>query len=150
MVFFSCTSSTCPFVGAVHALDEGEADGLIGTRSDWYPDRYPCPLCGSTCVINTRKLDERKVSAYLTPQEAFIAFSGAGLPSECECSAAAVRALLCGASVKLASTRHIQGTNRCTIDFLELMDGTRLYLGSSTHGACVYRVQKPHSYVEGG
>lgn len=147
MVFFSCTSSSCPFVMSVQATDDAEAAALIGPESDWYPDQYPCPICGERCVCSTKLLDERRMQLSLTPQEAFIAFAGGGLPDEQECSAAAVEKLLSGAQVKGVCARHIQGTNRCTIDYLELEGGVRMYLGSSVHGACVYRVQGPQSYA---
>jgi hypothetical protein len=106
-------------------------------------------MCGEACAISTKLLDDRRERVYLTPQEAFVAFAGGGLPEESECSAARVAQLLKGARVKDVTTRHIQGTSRCALDSIELEDGTKLYLGASTHGASVYRVQAPHSYTRG-
>jgi hypothetical protein len=149
MVFISCTSVSCDFVAGITVVDVDEAESLIGPKSEWYPDKYPCPTCGERCAFSTRKLDERRTQHFLNPMEAFVAFSGAGLPSEDECSSARVRGLLETKRVKSVVTRHIRGTSRCTLDCIELEDGTKLYLGASTHGACVYRVQSPHIYAEG-
>lgn len=148
MIFFCCTSISCDCVVRVHAPRTEEADLLIGPGSDWYPDRYPCPRCSEHMVFSTKLLEPGRVHD-LTPHEAFICFSGAGLPEEGECSATFVHQLLTTKRIKDVQTRHVGGTNRCTLDHIEFEDGTKLYLGASTHGACVYRVQSPHSYMEG-
>ena len=111
----------------------------MGPSSDWYPDRYPCPSCGERCAVST-KHGEGPIT-YLSAFEAFSAFNGAGLPGEQECSASRVSELLKGCSIKDVLVRHIKGTNRCTLDQIQLNDGTVLFLGASTHGACVYRVR---------
>lgn len=148
MIFVACTSVDCDFVARVHGPDVEEVDHLIGPGSQWYPDKYPCPLCGERCAISTRCLEEKPNTVDLTPQEAFIAFSGAGLPGEAECSSTRVEKLLTEHPIMRVHTRHIRGTNRCTLDRLELDDGSILHLGSSVHGACVYRVQVPSNYTE--
>jgi hypothetical protein len=99
-------------------------------------------------VLSTKVLELKQSHISLSVQEAFIAFSGAGLPEEGECSATRVHQLLTAQSIKDVQTRHIAGTSRCTLDYIELEDGTKLYLGASSHGACVYRVQPPHHYAE--
>jgi hypothetical protein len=50
--------------------------------------------------------------------------------------------------VKRVHGKDIQGTSRSIIDFLELGDGSKVYLAASAEGATVYRVAKPISYVE--
>ena len=84
---------------------------------------------------------------YLTVEEAFHAFNGVGLPGEQECSAARVAELLKTNVVKDVSVRHISGTSRCVLDRIQLNNDVVLYLGASTHGACVYRVKEPGSYA---
>lgn len=147
MVFFSCTNLECCFVARVHGPDSKEIEHLLGPPSDWFPDKYPCPQCGSQCAVSTKSNPgDRPVD--LTAQEAFIAFSGGGLPTEQECSATRVEKLLRELSIKRVVARHIRGTNRCTLDLLELCDGTTLHLGASTHGACVYRISGSAQYVQ--
>ena len=148
MIFISCTLVDCGFVARIHGPDVAEADHLVGPGSQWYPDRYPCPVCGERCAFSTRTLEHNVSVIDLTPHEAFIAFSGAGLPEDSECSASRVAELLCSERIKSVSTRHIRGTNRCTLDRIVLESGVVLHLGASTHGACVYRVQQPSSYAE--
>jgi hypothetical protein len=36
---------------------------------------------------------------------------------------------------------------RFFLDSIELPDGTKLHLGASPQGACIYRITKPHSYA---
>jgi hypothetical protein len=84
----------------------------------------------------------------LTTKEAFIAFSGVGLPEEQECGASVVRNLILEQGVKDVTTRHIANTKRCLLERITLNDGTELYLGASSLGACVYRIKKASSYVE--
>ena len=128
-----------------------EAEGLLGVSSEYYPDGYPCFRCGERMEF-VPAADPNALRAVemfdVTPQEAIAAMGGLGLPEERECSAAAIRALLDGAQVKHISTRQIRGSHRCLIDFIEIEDGTKVYLGSSAYGATVYRVVQPSSYVE--
>jgi hypothetical protein len=148
VIFIYCTLTTCRFVARIHGPDVEEVDHLVGPSSQWYPDKYPCPVCGERCAISTRSFDENYKCVDLTPQEAFIAFSGGGLPGEAECSASRVSSLLVQERVTNVKTRHIKGTNRCVIDRLQLESGIVLHLGASVHGACVYRVQEPPNYTE--
>ncbi len=146
MIFICCTLESCGFTARIHAPIEGEAESLLGPSSNWYPDKYPCPKCSSNCVMSTKQMNRLPVTD-LTPLEAFAAFSGVGLPTEHETSAAEVCRLLEGSTIKQAFTRHIPGTNRGCLDKLVLEDGTVLFIGASSHGASVYRIQKPGTYV---
>ena len=148
MIFITCPSDDCGFVARIHVDDVPEADSLIGPGSDWYPDNYPCPRCGEKSSFNVRS-DPMSRFTDLTPKEAFVAFSGVGLPSEQECSASKVRTLLLENKIKDVTTKHINGTSRCLLETIELDNGMVLYLGSSALGACVYRVKEPKSYVTG-
>lgn len=147
MIFISCTSTSCEFVARIQTPDETEADQLIGPSCDWYPDRYPCPVCDERCAISTKNMSTARVRD-LTVHEAFVAFNKVGLPGEHECGATVVEKLLREQRIVDVSVRHISGTNRCTLDRLTLDNGVALYLASSVHGACVYRITKPESYVE--
>ena len=137
MFFIACTYTECDFVACIHGPDTDEAEYLVGPKCEWYPDRYKCPKCGERCACFVKLAEGDHPSVTLTAQEAFVAFSGGGLPEEQECSASRVEKLLTECHIKRVFTRHIRGTNRCTLDRLELEDGTTLHLGSSAHGACV-------------
>ncbi len=77
-----------------------------------------------------------------------MAFNKVGLPGEHECGATVVEKLLKEHRIVDIDARHISGTNRCTLDQLKLDNGMILFLASSVHGACVYRITKPESYVD--
>ena len=49
---------------------------------------------------------------------------------------------------KYVCIKQIRNSHRSIIEYLQLEDGTRVYLASSSYGATVYRVAPPHSYVE--
>jgi hypothetical protein len=147
VIFISCTVERCAFVARILVEDDQEADQLVGPSSDWYPDRYPCPLCGERCVFSTKCLKEGGNIRDLSVREAFIAFNGVGLPGEHECSASRVQQLLTEHRVTEATTRHISGTPRCVLSKITLENGIVLHLGSSVHGAVVYRISEPSSYV---
>jgi hypothetical protein len=148
VIFFVCSSLTCNAVIRVAASDLEQLELTIGSRSDWFPDRYPCPICGELMALHTRCPEERTQLIDLSPGEAFAAFCGAGLPAEQECSATRVRELLTTMRVVRVQTRHITGTNRCTLDTIELDGGVVLHLASSAHGACVYRIRAPAAFTE--
>jgi hypothetical protein len=139
---------------AVRTVGEfGEVQHLVGPGSDWYPDKYPCHKagCDGTGVIVTNtepKVLQSLDIVDLTPQEAFVAFHGMGLPTEHECGVMAVDRAFEASPVAKVHARNIKGTGRCAIDNIELEDGTKIFLGCSTHGAVVYRISKPHSYAE--
>lgn len=136
---------------AIRVVGEvSEVDQLLGQRSEYWPDKYPCFSCGQL------------VMGYLTPEvssvafaelqvydlpvtEAFAALNGLGLPEERTCCADVVVPLLESVGLKVRGKEY-RGLARYFIDELELPDGTRLFLGASPQGAAVYRVTKPHSY----
>jgi len=148
VIYIACTSTSCSFTAGVQAGEEAELDNLVGVNSDWYPDKYPCPVCGEACAVSTALPAESKEVAHLTVQEAFAAFSGAGLPNEQECSAARVKALLLEKRIEDVRVRHIRGTGRCTVERIVLEGGVTLHLAASAHGACVHRISTKSSFME--
>jgi hypothetical protein len=132
--------------------EEGESEGLFGKQSDYYPNSYPCFKCEQPIAQFIPAMSSDSVTQLelfdVTPKEAFAAMNGLGLPGEQDCSAAAVKDLFEMCQVKRVQARPIRNSHRCLIDFIELADGTKVYLGSSAMGATVYRVAKPHSYAE--
>lgn len=133
--------------------EESELQQLVGEQCDWYPMNYPCwredcdgvaRYCQRAEVEAMQRLDVRD----LTPHEAFLALHQMGMPEDRDCSAAAVRELLQGNKIVGVTTRQIRGSHRCTIDVINMEDGTRVYLAAGPEGAIVYRISKPHSYTQ--
>jgi hypothetical protein len=129
-----------------------ELDQLVGTRSEFWPDKYLCPLCSKPA----RGLKEREVDAEVlslmtvqeaTPKEAFAAFNGLGFPDEHHCSLDTVQALLKEQPVRRIIGTDVRGAERTIIDALELWDGTRVYFGAGAQGAVIYRITRPVSYA---
>lgn len=131
--------------------DLSQAEAMFGQGSEYYPDAYPCAWCDQ-CMELIDGADPEALRAIdlfdVSPQEALSAMAHLGLPFEHDCSAAAVTALIQGQQVSSVVAKQVRNSHRCIVDYLELADGTRIYFGSSAHGATVYRVSKPSSYVE--
>lgn len=133
---------------AVRTVGEHEeVDVLLGEKSEWYPDKYPCPSCsGMASMVDAIEPAALKaLDLYdLTPQEAYSAFNGLGLPKERECGPMAVREAF-KSPVKEIKCELIKGTNRTLLKHIIFEDGTRVYFGSSPYGATVYRIAKPRT-----
>jgi hypothetical protein len=84
----------------------------------------------------------------LTPQEAFSALHGVGLPAERDCGEEVVRTLLLSQRVVKAEVRQVRNSNRAIVHSLTFEDGRRLYLGSSPEGAIAYRIAARGDQVE--
>ena len=131
--------------------DMSQAFAMFGPGSDMYPDRFPCFSCEGKAEL-VMHADSMAVSALelhdVTPDEAVAAFHGLGLPEEQECSAAAVNGKLVNAQITKVQVRQIRNSHRSVLDWIQLSDGTRLYLGASSHGAVVYRISTIQKYAE--
>lgn len=137
------------------AGDPGSAqqlDQLVGRRSDFWPDKFPCPWCGKWATgmleheADTRVLQVMSLQD-LTPDEAFAAFNGLGFPDEQRCSLESVQALLLESPVRKVLGKSVSGMERTIIDALELWDGSKVYFGAGAEGAVVYRITRPVSYT---
>lgn len=129
-----------------------ECTQLIGPKSEWWPEQYVCPRCGAQAAGMDEHSLPRAIQTTsiidLTPIEMFSALSGFGLPDEKVSSLESVVETLLCSPVKRVTGKNVVGTSRCSIDFIELENGMRIYLGASTHGAVVYRISKPVSYAQ--
>lgn len=117
---------------------------LVGPQGEWWPDCFPCPNCRQlSSVENAIGTDALAVlDLYdLTPEEAYKAFNGLGLPQEQECGPLAVR-LAFQQPIKTIRARLVRGTNRSVIDSIEFEDGSSMYFGASPFGAIVYRISE--------
>lgn len=149
MITIACTK-------CAHAIrvvgDVSEVDQLVGQRSDFWPDKYVCFHCGERCEgFLTPEISEfvlAKLNIFdLTPNEAFAALNGMGVPSEHTCCADVVVPLLEAQGIKVKG-RELRGQQRYFLDEIHLPDGTKLFFGASPQGAVIYRITKPHSYVQ--
>lgn len=154
MMLIACTKCGLALQVEGNIKDENrELEFLVGKGSPWWPDAYPCPECdGKAMVLQPGQLTDRARvrlrTVDVTAQEAFAAFSGVGLPKERSCRLDDVSELLTKHGVKRIAGKDLTGTGRCILDYLELGDGSKVYLAPSTEGATVYRITRPYSYVE--
>jgi len=138
----------CSFGLRVSPGQDGERDGIIGPHDEWFPDRYPCCRCGGLMTIAAAVDKDTFPQLELvdvSPPEALAALHGLGLPHERECSPTAVQKVMTGAHVKRVTIRN---SHRSILEYIELENGTRLYLAASAFGATVYRISPRGSYVE--
>jgi len=134
--------------------DAAQVDHLVGERSGFWPDQYPCIHCGALCrglrEIEADPAALQKMHVLdLEPEELFAALNGLGTPAEHRCTEAAVLALL-QSKVKRVVGREVQGqaSTRFVLESMEFEDGHKMFFGAAPEGALVYRISKPHSYVE--
>lgn len=132
-----------------------ETSVLLGPESDVWPEGFTCPGCGQ----GARGYLENELSEAVfrllqirdfTPIEGFSTLiAGVGPPEDRECHKGVIEALLRDYKIKVVG-KDVPNTSRFNIDFMELLDGTRLYFGSSGHGAIIYRVSRERSRGTGG
>lgn len=131
--------------------EEGEAEHLFGKGAYGYPDGFRCFVCGAKAAEILSVVDAETMQSLdfydVSPQEAVAAMNGLGLPFEQDCGAAAVERLFLEKKVRRVVTRPIRGSHRCTVQSFEFEDGTKAYLGASSHGATVYRVSPKNDYL---
>jgi hypothetical protein len=121
---------------------------LVGDKSEFWPDKFPCPRCEKHCTGMSEELvDARVYSALtlrdLTPVEAFSAFKGCGLPEEQLCSIDNVREVLSEYPIRKVTGSNVQGQEVAIIDAIELWNGTVLHFAAGPAGAVVYRIVRP-------
>lgn len=146
-MFLICDNCPCG-IRVVGVREDIEV--LVGRGSPHYGN-YKCPQCNLLMVsaehVGGEVLNRKQVRD-LSPQEAHLAFEGLGFPSERDCVHDIVAQELTTKAVKRVKGKTVPGTNRSSIDELELEDGTTIFLSGSAHGALVYRIRKPQPYVE--
>jgi hypothetical protein len=123
-------------------------DSMVGKNSEFWPDKYVCPKCGSQALATgigetPSELLVGKDVLELEPEELFAALHGLGLPEDRNATAETVIPLLTEKRVVKVKGSNIPNTKRFHLDWLELEDGTRLYLAAGGYGAVIYRVRPP-------
>ena len=151
MILVLCQSADCGTVTRVMG-EPHEVMTLVGQNSEWWPNKYSCPRCNATAhgelehLVNPSELGARHVIE-LEAQEMFLCLQGMGLPEERDCRSEVVVAALKASSVKKVKCYGVQGTWRTILEWLELENGTKLYFGSSAHGAAIYRIVLPTKHA---
>lgn len=124
---------------------------LVGSSSEFWPDKYTCPRCEGAArgaleadVPELHQFEVRDLSV----QELYAALNGLGLPEERACTLELVNARLHESPVKRLVGVDIPGTDRCVLRQMELVDGTRFYFGAGPEGAVIYRHVPPQKYMD--
>jgi hypothetical protein len=149
MMLVACTECGCA-LNVVGDLEE--LSTLIGDRSDFWPDHYVCFNCGRPCQCyltpeaSPLALAKMHVVA-LTPQEAFAALNGFGVPAEQTCCPEVVMPHFMRLGIQVKGGQP-SGRKFFRIEELTFPDGTTLFLAPSPMGAVVYRVRPHMSYLE--
>lgn len=132
--------------------DPDEVAMLVGPKSEFWPNKYTCVSCGSSCEgigegdAEPAALTKMKVRD-LAPQEFYAALHGLGTPDEMICDAATVRDLL-KRTIKKVHGSTLPNTTRFLLEAIELEDGTKLHFAAGAAGAVVYRITRPISYTQ--
>lgn len=137
---------------SAEALSNEELELLVGRKSEFWPDKYPCPRCEKPATgMREHEADPRVLLTIgihdLTPQEAFAAFNGLGFPEEQSCTLPELQELLRAQPIRRVVGSNIPQSGRVVVDALELWDGTTVHLGAAVEGAIVYRIVRPQSYA---
>ena len=138
-VFCNWCGCTLRVLDALSEKDEQ----LVGQASEFWPDKYKCARCGADAT----GCPEREVPRFmqnasitdLTAPELYAALQGMGLPKETSCTIENVSDLLGKVGIRVVG-EDVPNTGRCVIDYFEFADGSRAYMGASSHGAVVYRL----------
>jgi hypothetical protein len=133
--------------------DHDQVDFLVGEKSGFWPDKYKCPRCDHMALATTLgntppEMLARPGVLLLEAEELFAALNGLGLPEERVATKEVLEQLLLKHMVVNVRGETLPGTKRCRIDWLDLVDGSRVFFAAGGKGAVVYRIRKRHSYTE--
>lgn len=144
----------CKWCGSVfRVLADDRTSTLVGQESEFWPDGYICPKCDAPGATGC---DEKELPRFLqnptivdlTAQELYGALQGMGLPKDSSCLLADLQELFAAFGV-IVHGADVPNTGRCALNYLEFPNGSRAYLGASSHGAVVYRILRPAVEKEG-
>lgn len=130
---------------------------LLGKSPEDVAEMFPNQELKCSCGTAFEFLFENEVEARVFPklrivdltlEEFFLYLEGMGLPEERLCSEEEVQKVFSTKKIKKVAVHTILNTTKSHIDHFVFEDGTKLYLGSSKHGAVVYRIAPPPNYVE--
>lgn len=142
-MYLRCSNFTCRTTFLVMG-EEDEQAHAVGEYSEFWPDKHMCPKCGQRMQLSDQPSTHTQI---LEPQEARIALLGLGMPEELPCTQENVRRVLTESPVTYVHTSLARGSDRVYVEYLVLRDGTRIYFGATTHGACALRIVKPRRHT---
>lgn len=129
-----------------------DVDSLVGQGSEYWPDKYPCYNCGEKASgFLTPEVSALAMQALIitdvSPEEAFAALNGLGIPSERTCCEEVILPYFESVGIQVKG-KQMRGQTRFILEELTFPDGTRMQIGASPQGAIIYRLVKRHSYVK--
>lgn len=148
MIVIVCTRCRCA-LRVVGDVDESMT--LLGPDSEFWPDKFLCFRCNKPAhgFLENEVAFKTELEVFeVSPQEAFAAIHGLGLPAEREVDKLVVSSLLAEQPIRRVACKDIVGGQRVVVDHIELWDGTKLHFSSSNAGAVIYRITRPHSYAD--
>jgi hypothetical protein len=153
MMLVVCSSITCKTVTRIYAGSVSELTGLVGERSEWWPNKYQCPSCNEQATAAYEgRVDPNEFQGFnvreLEAADFFRFMMGVGLPEEQDCRLEVLVEIFKAGKVAKIAGHSIKGTKRYCVDWLEMEDGTKLYFGASAHGATVFRITKRPNFSE--
>jgi hypothetical protein len=153
MMLVICTSTECKTVTRLLSREVRELISLVGSESEWWPNKYRCPRCeGQATGTYEAEIDLASLRGFsmleLEAPEFFRFMMGVGLPEEQNCRIEVLQKIFREGKVKNLAGHPIPGTTRFCLEWLEMEDGTHLYFGSSTHGATIYRIANRPDYTK--
>ena len=137
----------CQNCGSILRSTGGPSDAyLVGVDSDFWPDKYRCPLCeypAKACLDSAapQELLASPEAINLSTDELYAALMGCGIPSETRASTDNVKAVMEGKKIKTVVAIDLPGYPRCVVNKIILEDGAVIYLSSGCFGATVYRMR---------
>ena len=151
MMLLLCSSTTCGLVIRVVG-DQAQVSTLLGTNSDFFPDKYKCACGASASLAFEEEINPASIAGHplrtLEAEEAFRVQYGLGLPEEQNCTRRSVETALRRSPIKRVGGHEVHGNASFILEFFELEDNTRIYFCASPHGASVYRIVSPGGYTK--
>lgn len=150
MIVILCTNAACQARFRVLG-DPAEVATLVGDQSEFWPDRYVCPLCeGRAQCVSEAEIDVSTLGPVrdLEAMEMFQALNGVGLPEEMNCTQKNVAELLLHHRVVRIGGHDVRNTPRYALEWMDLDSGHRLFFAASSHGALVYRIRPPVNHTK--
>ena len=147
--------SLCSACGTVVRVlgDSQQVELLVGSRSQFWPDRYVCPKCDGAAVGCEQPTAEMlsgvpgETLFELSAEEALALHMGLGVPSERRVSVELLDETLREHVVQWGLGIDVS-SGRVYINWLETKAGTRVFLGAGPCGAVAYRVKPKQRYAE--
>ncbi len=153
MMLVVCSSIACKTVTRIYAGSVNELTNLVGERCEWWANKYKCPSCErQATAVYEGQVDPNEFQGFsvrsLEAADFFRFMMGVGLPEEMNCDPNTLADVFRSGKVTQIKGHAIRGSSHFCVEWLEMEDGTRLYFGSSSHGAAIFRITKKSNFAE--